>query len=55
MILINHSPRKFGNMDDVYINKLKSTTDSLTGVKLYLNDYNIFKAVTAQAGIKILD
>jgi enediyne biosynthesis protein E4 len=52
MILINHSPRKFGNMDDVSINKLMNTTDSLTGVKLFRNDNNVFSVVTTQAGIR---
>jgi enediyne biosynthesis protein E4 len=52
MILINHSPRRFENLDDTYINFLLNKTDSLTGVKLYRNEKGHFKNTTSISGIR---
>ncbi|HMO62411.1 MAG TPA: VCBS repeat-containing protein [Ferruginibacter sp.] len=52
MILINHCPRRFENLDDSYINFLITKTDSLTGVKLYRNDNGYYNNVTATTGIR---
>lgn len=52
MLLVNHSPRKFNNLDEPYVKKLMATPDSLTGVKFYKNDGNSFKLATRQVGIR---
>lgn len=52
MILINHCPRRFENLDDTYINFLLNKTDSLTGVKLYRNDKGHFNNITYTSGIR---
>lgn len=51
MILLNHSPRRFNNLDDTNIHRMMNTPDALTGVKLYSNDQNHFKDITASSGI----
>ena len=52
MILLNHSPIRFNNLDETGINYLMNKTDSLTGLKLFRNDNNVFKEVTQQSGIR---
>ncbi|MEJ7766417.1 MAG: VCBS repeat-containing protein [Chitinophagaceae bacterium] len=52
MILLNHSPIRFNNLDETAIHHLMNKTDSLTGLKLYRNDNNFFNEVTRQAGIR---
>jgi hypothetical protein len=52
MVLINHCPRRFENLDDTYINFLLNKTDSLTGVKLYRNDNGHFNNITYRSGIR---
>jgi len=52
MILLNHSPIRFNNLDETAINYLMNKTDSLTGLKLFRNDNNVFKEVTRQSGIR---
>jgi hypothetical protein len=52
MILLNHSPIRFNNLDEATIHYLLNRTDSLTGLKLYRNDNNHFKEVTRVAGIR---
>lgn len=53
MVLVNHSPLNFRNLDDTRIQKLLRTTDSLTGFKLYRNEQGIrFTEVTKVSGIR---
>ncbi len=52
MVLLNHSPVRFNNLDEAAIHYLLNKTDSLTGLKLYRNDGNFFKDVTSQSGIR---
>ncbi|MEP7144346.1 MAG: VCBS repeat-containing protein [Ferruginibacter sp.] len=52
MILLNHSPIRFNNLDETAILYLINKTDSLTGLKLYRNDKGFFKEVTLQSGIR---
>ena len=52
MILLNHSPVRFNNLDETAINYLMNKTDSLTGLKLYRNDDGHFYDVTKQSGIR---
>ncbi len=52
MVLLNHSPIRFNNLDETAIRYLINKTDSLTGLKLYRNDNNSFKDVTLQSGIR---
>ena len=51
MILINHTPRPFENLDEAYLTFLKNKPNLKTGVKLFQNTGNSFKEVTASAGI----
>lgn len=52
MILLNHSPIRFNNLDETAIHYLLNKTDSLTGLKLFRNDKNFFREVTPQSGIR---
>ncbi len=52
LILLNHSPIRFNNLDETAIHYLLNKTDSLTGLKLYRNDNNFFKEITSQSGIR---
>ena len=52
MILLNHSPVRFNNLDETAIRYLINKPDSLTGLKLYRNDNGFFKEVTQISGIK---
>lgn len=52
MILLNHSPRRFNNLDDSNIHRMMNTPDALTGVKLFKNDHNQFKDISASSGIR---
>lgn len=52
MILLNHSPIRFNNLDETGIRYLMNKTDSLTGLKLFRNDNGFFKEVTLQSGIR---
>ena len=52
MILINHSPRRFDNLDEDEIKRLMATPDSLTGVKFYRNDNNFFRLATTETGLR---
>ena len=52
MVLLNHSPVRFNNLDETSITYLMNKTDSLTGLKLYRNDNNSFKEVTSGSGIR---
>ena len=51
MILLNHSPVRFNNLDETTITYLLHKKDSLTGLKLYNNDHNKFTDVSEKAGI----
>lgn len=51
MILINHSPRVFDNLDEAYLTFLKNKPNFITGVKLFQNIGNSFKENTKSAGI----
>ncbi len=52
MVLLNHSPIRFNNLDETGIHYLINKTDSLTGLKLCRNDKGFFKEVTLQSGIR---
>lgn len=61
MLLLNHSPRRFENLDDSYIRQLLATPDALTGLKLYQNEGRRadengglphFREVAAAAGLR---
>jgi enediyne biosynthesis protein E4 len=52
MILLNHSPVRFNNLDKTGIQYLINKTDSLTGLKLYRNDNGFFNEITTQSGIR---
>ena len=52
MILLNHSPVRFNNLDETAIHYLLNKTDSLTGLKLFRNDGGFFREVTSQSGIR---
>src|SRR5687768_6828905 len=51
MILINHNPRPFPNLDEAYLTSLKNKTNLITGVKLFQNTGNSFSENTTSAGI----
>ncbi|MFC0182250.1 Repeat domain-containing protein [Pseudarcicella hirudinis] len=51
MLLLNHSPRRFENLDESTIRRMMNTHDELTGVKLYQNNQNFFKDITSSSGI----
>ncbi|WP_341782603.1 FG-GAP repeat domain-containing protein, partial [Ectopseudomonas mendocina] len=51
MILINHNPRPFENLDEAYLTFLKNKPNFTTGVKLYQNTGNSFRENTTSAGI----
>lgn len=52
MILLNHSPIRFNNLDGTAIQYLLHKTDSLTGLKLFRNDKGFFREATAGSGIR---
>lgn len=52
MILLNHSPVRFNNLDETAIRYLLDKTDSLTGLKLFRNDKGFFREATAGSGIR---
>jgi hypothetical protein len=51
MILINHNPRPFPNLDEAYLAFLKNKPNLTTGVKLFQNTGSSFRENTASAGI----
>jgi len=56
MLLLNHSPRRFENLDEFYIKQLMRTPDALTGLKLYRNEGSRqglpqFREVATAAGL----
>ena len=51
MILINHTPHAFENLDEAYLKFLKNKKNPETGVKLFQNIGDKFKDVTASSGI----
>lgn len=51
MILINHNPRAFENLDEAYLTFLKNKPNLTTGVKLFQNTGYHFKEKTASSGI----
>jgi len=51
MILINHNPRPFPNLDEAYLTSLKNKPNLTTGVKLYQNTGNFFRENTKASGI----
>ncbi len=52
MVLLNHSPIRFNNLDESAIHYLMNQPDSLTGLKFYKNDQDHFTDVTSTCGIK---
>ncbi|WP_254448478.1 VCBS repeat-containing protein [Spirosoma rhododendri] len=52
MLLINHSPRRFENLDETGIERIMNTPDGLTGIKLYRNDTNKFTEVAQEVGLR---
>lgn len=51
MLLLNHSIVRRTTLDEATIQALLKENDHLSGVKLFKNDKNFFKEVTAEAGI----
>ena len=51
MILINHTPHAFENLDEAYLNFLKNKKNPETGVRLFQNTGNKFKDITSGSGI----
>ena len=51
MILINHTPHAFENLDEPYLKFLRNKKNPETGVKLFQNIGDKFKDVTAGSGI----
>ena len=52
MLLVNHNPKLYSNLDDTTIPMIEKVPDSLCGTKLYRNDNGHFKEVTLRAGIR---
>jgi hypothetical protein len=51
MILINHAPHPYENLDEAHLTFLKNKKDMQVGIKLFQNMGNRFKEVTTSAGI----
>jgi hypothetical protein len=51
MLLLDHNPRQFTNLDDVTVPLIEKVPDPLSGTKLFRNDKGHFTDVTLQAGI----
>jgi hypothetical protein len=51
MLLLNHNPRQFTNLDDVTVPAIEKIPDPMTGTKLFRNDNGHFTDVTLAAGI----
>ena len=51
MILINHSPHVFENLDEANLTFLKNKNNPATGAKLFENTGSSFKDVTAKSGL----
>jgi hypothetical protein len=52
LLLLDHNPRQFNNLDETTIPLIEKTPDAMCGTKLYRNDKGHFTDVTLQAGIK---
>lgn len=52
LLLLDHNPRQFNNLDEATIPLIEKTPDAMCGTKLYRNDNGHFTDVTSQAGIK---
>jgi hypothetical protein len=51
MLLLDHNPRQFTNLDDVTVPMIEKVPDPLSGTKLFRNDKGHFTDITLQAGI----
>ncbi|TFF39321.1 VCBS repeat-containing protein [Mucilaginibacter psychrotolerans] len=51
MLLLNHNPRQFTNLDDATVPAIEKIPDPMSGTKLYRNDSGHFVDITLQAGI----
>jgi enediyne biosynthesis protein E4 len=51
MILVNHTPHVFENLDEAHLSFLKNKRDPQTGVRLFRNNGDNFKDVTGNSGI----
>ena len=54
MILINHNPRPFPNLDEAYLTFLKNKPNLTTGVKLFQNTGNSFRESTPSPKLKLV-
>ena len=52
MVLLNHSPVRFNNLDETAIQYLLNKNDSLTGLKFYKNNKGLFTEVSNSIGVK---
>lgn len=52
LLLLDHNPRQFNNLDEVTIPMIEKKPDALCGTKLYKNDNGHFTDVTLKAEIK---
>jgi len=51
MVLINHTPHVFNNLDEANLNYLRNLKNQQTGVRLFRNTGNKFEDVTGESGI----
>jgi enediyne biosynthesis protein E4 len=51
MILVNHTPHAFENLDEAYLKFLKNKPNPQTGVRLFQQTDNKFKDITSGSGI----
>src|SRR5690242_12087717 len=51
MLLINHNPARFSNLNDAKIHEYISTPNKQTGTRLFKNNQEHFEDVTAQSGL----
>ena len=51
LLLVDHNPRQFTNLDDTTVPAIERIPDPMSGTKLYRNDHGHFTDVTIAAGI----
>jgi hypothetical protein len=51
MLLLDHNPRQFTNLDDATVAAIEKIPDPMSGTKLYRNDNGHFTDITLKSGI----
>jgi hypothetical protein len=51
MLLLDHNPRQFTNLDDATVPAIEKIPDPMSGTKLYRNDNGHFNDITLKSGI----